>query len=88
MGRKAKYASEADRQKAYRERKRNAPSVTKCPLCGSNNTIPVSEDQARQFGVYCECLCFECNGLTGADGHIWGFVWRAHDLPEWVVIKD
>lgn len=87
MGRKPKYTSEAEKQAAYRARKRNTVAVTKCPLCLSTNTIPVTEDMARQFGVYCTCLCFECNGLVSADGHIWGFVWRAHDLPEWVTFK-
>jgi len=46
----------------------------------------VTEDQARQFGVYCECLCFDCNGLVAADGRIWEFARRAHDLPKWIVL--
>lgn len=86
-GRKAKYASEAERQKAYRERKRNAPPVTKCPKCGSDNNIPVSEDMAKQFGVYCTCLCFDCNGLVSDTGAVWEFIQRAHDLPEWIALK-
>jgi hypothetical protein len=80
MGRKAKYNSPAEKQAAYRNRQR----VTKCPLCEGSNVIPVSEDHARQFGVYCECLCFECNGLVAADGRVWKFARSAHDLPEWV----
>jgi hypothetical protein len=83
-GRPRKYQSAADRQAAYRNRQR----VTKCPQCGSGNTIPVPEEAARQFGVYCECLCFQCNGLVSDTGAVWGFVARAHDLPEWVAIEE
>lgn len=87
MGRKQKYASEADKQAAYRARKRNTPPVTKCPLCLGSNTIPVSAEQAKQFGVYCECLCFDCGGLVSETGAVWEFRACAHDLPEWVVLK-
>lgn len=86
-GRKAKYASDAERQKAYRERKRNAPRVTKCPKCGGENTIPVDEDTAKQFGVYCEVLCFTCNGLVSETGNIWSFHGRARDVLDWVAFR-
>jgi hypothetical protein len=87
-GRKANYVSAAERQKAYRERKRNAPSVTKCPKCGGSNVIAVDEGTARQFGIYCECLCFECNGLVTTDGRIWTFHGRAHQVLEWIAFKS
>lgn len=88
MGRKQKYASEAERQKAYRERKRNAPPVTKCPRCGESNCIAVSEEIAKQFGVYCSVLCFECNGLISDTGAVWEFHGRAHDLPNWIAFVN
>lgn len=83
MSRPRKYSSDAEKQAAYRNRQR----VTKCPGCQGVNVIPVPESQARQFGVYCEVLCFECNGLVAADGRVWQFARRAHDLPEWVVTE-
>lgn len=86
-GRKANYLSAAERQKAYRERKRNAAVVTKCPKCGGENVIAVDEGTAKQFGVYCTVLCFVCNGLVSETGAVWSFYGRAHDLPEWVVFK-
>lgn len=82
-GRPRKYQSDAEKQAAFRNRQR----VTKCPLCEGSKCIPVTDDQARQFGVYCEVLCFECNGLVAADGRVWEFRQRAHDLPEWVVTR-
>lgn len=83
-----KYASEAERQKAYRDRKRNAPRVTKCPRCASETTISIDDETARQFGVYCECLCFRCNGLVTRDGRIWSFYGRAQDILHRIALDD
>lgn len=84
MGRKPKYSSPAEKQAAYRNRQR----VTKCPRCDGSKCIAVTEEQARQFGVYCTVLCFECNGLITEDGRVWGFYAAPNaDLPEWVVVR-
>lgn len=86
-GRKANYVSAAERQKAYRERKRNAPTVTKCPKCGGENVIPVGEDMAKQFGVYCTVLCFACNGLVSETGAVWSFHGSAHNVLDWIAFR-
>lgn len=80
MPRKSTYQTAAERQKAYRARKRNAPRVTKCPRCQCESTIPVDEDMAKQFGVYCTVLCFACNGLVSETGAVWSFHGRAHEV--------
>lgn len=87
MPQNPKYQTAAERQKAYRDRKRNAPRVTECPRCHGQNTISVSEEIARQFGIYCECLCFDCNGLVTVDGRIWQFHGRAHEVLNWIAFK-
>lgn len=85
MGRKAKYSSPAEKQAAYRNRQR----VTICPLCESENVIPVSEDMARRFGVYCTCLCFRCNGLISEAGVVWQFAAAPGlNLPKWIALVE
>lgn len=88
MPRKSEYPTAAERQKAYRDRKRNAPPVTICPRCGGSNCLAVSEDIAKQFGVYCSVLCFVCNGLISETGAVWEFHGRAHDLLNWIAFVD
>lgn len=88
MGRKPKYKSEAEKQAAYRARKRNTPAVTICPNCGGSNLLPMTEDIARGFGVYAGCLCFDCNGLVSDTGTVWELVTvPGQVLPEWVVLR-
>ena len=82
MGRKPKYANDAEKQAAYRNRQR----VTICPLCEGSNVIAVNEDQARQFGVYCTVLCFDCNGLVSEMGIVWEFR-STPTTPDWVVLR-
>lgn len=88
MPRKSQYASDAEKQRAYRERKRNTPRVTICPKCQGENCILVDDETARQFGVYCECLCFTCNGLVTRDGRIWSFYGRAHDILHRIALDE
>lgn len=84
MGRKPKYSSPAEKQAAYRNRQR----VTICPNCGGSNAHPVTEERAKQFGVYCTCLCFDCNGLVSETGVVWQFeIIDAQGLPEWMIPK-
>ena len=87
MPQKPKYATAAERQKAYRDRKRNAPPVTICPKCRGLDVIAVDEEHAKEFGVYCSVLCFECNGLVSETGAVWQFHGRAHDVLDWVAFK-
>lgn len=82
MGRKSVYSSAAEKQAAYRERKRNTSVVTKCPHCGSDNVIPVSSEQSTQLGFQVVTahqghivLCFNCNGFVSSIGDntcVWG----------------
>lgn len=81
MGRKSIYSSAAEKQAAYRERKRNSFSVTKCPACGSESIIPVSSEQSDQLGFQVVSahgghvvLCFACNGFVshiGDEACVW-----------------
>lgn len=74
MARKALYSSPAEKQKAYRERKRNESAVTNaCPYCrNATSFFDVPSGQVTFFGALEQnggrvFLCLNCNAFISLD---------------------
>ncbi len=87
MARLKEYASAAEKQKAYRERKRNDKPVTnECPYCHSADFIDCTGkvrhfsmfEQSQQGRVY---LCLDCNAYVTIDQQQQPIMWNIMVRP-------
>lgn len=83
MARPKSYASAAEKQKAYRDRKRNENAVTKqCPYCQSDAFFDVSGKVRffRMLETSNPCglvyLCVSCNAYITIDEQNRPFMWN------------
>lgn len=81
MARKSLYASPAEKQKAYRDRKRNEGAVTKsCAYCHQDDFIDVT-GKVRFFQAFESnggrvFLCLNCTAYISIDEQNLPFMWN------------